>query len=169
MEKVSEAHNKPVSTTNAPAIIDRQSSHGDASSDSSIIAKTVEDIAGGSSRDLTDDIASAGHGNEKAGADDDQGDINDDDTIDTAASDHSFDIVPDVAVSVKSAKHRQEEAQTAKRHFTLDKLRDFMQTQSYRLMSGVFGTMIAFFLVGMRVEMFLIEMGTIPDHKNTWK
>ena len=169
MEKVSEARNKPATATNAPAIIDRQSSHGDASSDSSIIAKTVGDIEGGSSRDLADDIAAAGPGDEKAGADDDQGDVNDDDTIDTAASDHSFDIVPDVAVSVKSAKHRQEEAQTAKRHFTLDKLRDFMQTQSYRLMSGVFGTMIAFFLVGMRVEMFLIEMGTIPDHKNTWK
>ena len=171
MEKVSEVRKKSASAsaTNAPAIIDRQSSHGDASSDSSIIAKTVGDIGGGSSRDLTDDIAAAGPGDEKAGVDDDQGDINDDDTIDTAASDHSFDIVPDVAVSVKSAKHRQEEAQTAKHNFTLNKLRDFMQTQSYRLMSGVFGTMIAFFLVGMRVEIFLIESGTIPDNKNTWK
>ena len=169
MEKVSEARNKPASATNAPAIIDRQSSHGDASSDSSIIAKTVEDIAGGSSRDLTDDIATTGHGNEKVGGGDGQCDINDDDTIDTAASDQSFDMVPDVAVSVKSAKHRQEEAQTAGRRFTLDRLRGFMQTQSYRLFSGVFGTMIAFFLVGMRVEIFLIEMGTIPDNENTWK
>jgi len=36
-------------------------------------------------------------------------------------------------------------------------------------MSGVFGTMVAFFLVGMRVEIFLIEMGMITDAENTWQ
>ena len=169
MEKVAEVRIKPASKPNVPSVIESQSSHGDASSDSSIIAKTVGEIGGSGTRDLTDDIAAVGPAEDKTGAHDDQDDINDNDTIDTAASDHSFDDIPDVAVSIKSAKHRQEEAHTKRRRFTLDNLRDFMQTQSYRLMSGVFGTMIAFFLVGMRVEIFLIEMGTISDNKNTWQ
>lgn len=166
MEKVTQSRNKPVGPANLSAVDKNASSHSDASSDSGIIAKTVGDIGGGSLRDLADNVAGARPG----GAKPVDGEIdNDDDTINTAASDHSFDDVPAVAASVKSAKQRQNEVHTTARRFSLTHLREFMQTQSYRLMSGVFGTMIAFFLVGMRVEIFLIETGTISDNQNTWQ
>ena len=166
MEKVTQSRNKPVGPANLSAVDKNASNHSDASSDSGIIAKTVGDIGGGSLRDLADNVAGARPG----GAKPVDGEIdNDDDTINTAASDHSFDDVPAVAASVKSAKQRQNEVHTTARRFSLTHLREFMQTQSYRLMSGVFGTMIAFFLVGMRVEIFLIETGTISDNQNTWQ
>ena len=166
MEKVTQSRNKPVGPANLSAVEKNARSHSDASSDSGIIAKTVGDIGGGCLRDLADNVAGAHPG----GAKPVDGEIdNDDDTINTAASDHSFDDVPAVAASVKSAKQRQNEVHTTAHRFSLTHLREFMQTQSYRLMSGVFGTMIAFFLVGMRVEIFLIETGTISDNQNTWQ
>ena len=166
MEKVTQSGKKPVGPANLSAGEKNEISHSGASSDSGIIAKTVGDIGGGSSRDLADNAADTRPGGAKPA--DDEID-NDDDTIDTAASDHSFDDVPAVAASVKSAKQRRNEAHTTPNRFSLLHLREVMQTQSYRLMSGVFGTMIAFFLVGMRVEIFLIETGTISDNQNTWQ
>ena len=164
---MTQSRNKPVGSTNLSVGEKNASSHSDASSDSGIIAKTVGDIGGGSARDLADDDA----GTRPGGANPVDGEIDndDDDTIDTAASDHSFDDVPAVAASVKSAKQRQDKTHITAHRFSLFYLRDFMQTQNYRLMSGVFGTMIAFFLVGMRVEAFLIESGTISDNQNTWQ
>ena len=45
----------------------------------------------------------------------------------------------------------------------------FLKSQTYRLISGVFGTMLVFFVIGMRIEAFLIETGTMPDSENTWQ
>ena len=45
----------------------------------------------------------------------------------------------------------------------------FLRSRTYRLISGVFGTMLVFFVIGMRIEAFLIETGVMPDSKNTWQ
>ena len=45
----------------------------------------------------------------------------------------------------------------------------FLQSRTYRLISGVFGTMLVFFIIGMRIEAFLIETGIMPDSENTWQ
>lgn len=45
----------------------------------------------------------------------------------------------------------------------------FLRSRTYRLISGVFGTMLVFFVIGMRIEAFLIETGVMPDSENTWQ
>ena len=45
----------------------------------------------------------------------------------------------------------------------------FLKSRTYRLISGVFGTMLVFFVIGMRIEAFLIETGVMPDAENTWQ
>jgi len=47
-------------------------------------------------------------------------------------------------------------------------LRQFLESRFYRLLSAVFGTMLLFFVIGMRVESFLLETGVMPDYQNTW-
>jgi len=44
----------------------------------------------------------------------------------------------------------------------------FLSSRIYRLISGVFGTMLVFFVIGMRIEAFLIETRVMPDNENTW-
>ena len=92
----------------------------------------------------------------------------DDDTTgthETEGGQSDFEDVPDVTESVKSKKIL-DDAGPQKSSFNWS---DFLQSRRYRFMSGVFGTMVAFFIVGMRVEAFLIESGTIIDTKNTWQ
>jgi hypothetical protein len=101
----------------------------------------------------------------------DEEDVNggDDNTIISVESDgdHSdFDDVPEIAASVRSLKVVDQEPVYVKAVFDI---KAFLQTSRYRLLSGVFGTMILFFNIGMRVEIFLIESGTIPDTKSTWQ
>ena len=45
----------------------------------------------------------------------------------------------------------------------------FLRSRTYRLISGVFGTMLVFFVIGMRIEAFNIETGVMPDSENTWQ
>ena len=70
--------------------------------------------------------------------------------------------------SVKIIDKTHDEASHSHHHKPFD-LRKFLQSRFYRLLSGVFGTMLLFFVIGMRVEAFLIETGVMPDYANTWK
>jgi len=45
-----------------------------------------------------------------------------------------------------------------------ERLKNYYASKSYRVFSHVFGTMVAFFLVGLRVEKFLHTEGILPDY-----
>lgn len=49
-----------------------------------------------------------------------------------------------------------------------ESLRHYFLSQKYRMVSAVFGAVLCFFLVGMRVEILLIKSCVMPDHENTW-
>jgi hypothetical protein len=46
---------------------------------------------------------------------------------------------------------------------------EFLSSHTYRLISGVFGTMLVFFVIGMRIEALLIETGVMVDNESTWQ
>lgn len=60
----------------------------------------------------------------------------------------------------------EHEAHSAQQvHVTIgQKMRSYFSSQNYRVSSHVFGTMVAFFLVGLRVEKFLHSEGILPDY-----
>lgn len=87
------------------------------------------------------------------------------DTVDTAGSDdgHSdIDDVPDIAPSEKAKLDEVKPVVPLG-----DKLRAFFSGRMYKHMSAIFGTMVCFFLVGMRVETLLHATGAIGDPGNT--
>lgn len=47
-------------------------------------------------------------------------------------------------------------------------LRDMFLNKSYRQASAVFGTMVAFFMIAIRIELILLDTCSIDDNQNTW-
>jgi hypothetical protein len=47
-------------------------------------------------------------------------------------------------------------------------MRSYLQSRKYVVFSSVFGTMICFFLVGLRLGAVMIETGVLMDSRNTW-
>jgi len=93
----------------------------------------------------------------------------DDDTVKTDDSDggqSDFNDVPEVARSI--IEKRQEI--TAHNMTWASRFRLFFLSSRYRFFSGVLGTMVVFFIIGMRIEIMLVEGPNeiIYDNKNTW-
>lgn len=90
----------------------------------------------------------------------------DDATVNTAESGgggSDLDDVPEVSPE-KCVKQEQPDE-----HLMLgDRIRSFLDTHKYRLFSGIFGTIVCFFLIGMRVEVLNIKTGRVDDDENTW-
>lgn len=74
------------------------------------------------------------------------------------------DDIPDV--NLYAPKHHTPEPEP--RPTLSESLRWYFLSQRYRMISAVFGTVLCFFLVGMRVETMLINSCVMPDNKNTW-
>ena len=49
-----------------------------------------------------------------------------------------------------------------------ERVRYYFLSQRYRMISAVFGTVLCFFFVGMRVETFMIASCIMPNYGNTW-
>jgi hypothetical protein len=47
-------------------------------------------------------------------------------------------------------------------------MRSYFRSRKYVVFSSVFGTMLCFFLVGLRLEAVMIETGVLIDSRNTW-
>jgi len=48
------------------------------------------------------------------------------------------------------------------------RLRKMYMSRSYRQASAVFGTMLAFFMIAIRIELILLDICYISDNQNTW-
>lgn len=49
-----------------------------------------------------------------------------------------------------------------------ERMKGFYMSWKYRRMSAVFGTLLIFFLLGIRLELILLETCEIEDNENTW-
>jgi hypothetical protein len=74
------------------------------------------------------------------------------------------DDLPDVQ---EEDKIRKSMPPTPKRTL-FESARDYFRGRRYKVVSSLFGTMICFFFVGMRLEAVMIETGVINDSENTW-
>jgi hypothetical protein len=67
----------------------------------------------------------------------------------------------------ESDRQRKKVVPPPKRTVT-DRARQYFRSRRYVVISAVFGTMICFFIVGMRLEAVMICTGVLPDGGNTW-
>ena len=84
-----------------------------------------------------------------------------------ADSDDEHSDVDDLPEIQESEKLRQMEPSPPKRT-PVDVARAYFRGRQYILVSSVFGTMVCFFVVGMRLEAVLIETGVFYNYDNTW-
>jgi len=87
------------------------------------------------------------------------------DSASTVGDGHSdADDIPEI--DLDAPKYRVVEAEP--RPSLSERARYYFLSQKYRMISAVFGTVLCFFLIGMRVETFMIASCIMPDSTNTW-
>ncbi|KAI2490549.1 hypothetical protein MHU86_24027 [Fragilaria crotonensis] len=90
-----------------------------------------------------------------------------DEAVTEADSDDEHSDVDDLPEVQESDKQRKAEPLPPKRTL-LDIARAYFRGRSYILVSSLLGTMVCFFIVGMRLEAMLIETGVLVNNDNTW-